>query len=144
MAETPPSPFDELIGTEWIEIGPEPPAPGSRSTDHHKQPFGLVHGGVFAALAESLCSARDHRAVGDEAWSRWRSPTAPPSCGRSPRGHVNAVARRRHRGRTTWVWDVEISDDEGRLCALVPDDDRRAARRARLARQGGASSRSGW
>ena len=34
-------------------------------------------------------------------------------------GHVNAVARTRHRGRTTWVWDVEITDDEERLCALV-------------------------
>jgi uncharacterized protein (TIGR00369 family) len=33
-------------------------------------------------------------------------------------GHVNAVARARHRGRTTWVWDVELSDDEGRVCAL--------------------------
>jgi uncharacterized protein (TIGR00369 family) len=34
-------------------------------------------------------------------------------------GHVNAVARPRHRGRTTWVWDVEISDDDERVCALV-------------------------
>ena len=30
-----------------------------------------------------------------------------------------AVARRRHRGRTTWVWEVDIADDAGRLCALV-------------------------
>ena len=34
-------------------------------------------------------------------------------------GTIHAVARRRHRGRTTWVWEVEISDDEQRLCALV-------------------------
>jgi uncharacterized protein (TIGR00369 family) len=33
-------------------------------------------------------------------------------------GTINATARRRHRGRTTWVWDVELTDDEGRLCAL--------------------------
>ena len=33
-------------------------------------------------------------------------------------GTVHALARRRHRGRTTWLWDVEISDDEGRVCAL--------------------------
>ena len=33
-------------------------------------------------------------------------------------GHVNAEARARHRGRTTWVWEVELSDDAGRLCAL--------------------------
>jgi 1,4-dihydroxy-2-naphthoyl-CoA hydrolase len=34
-------------------------------------------------------------------------------------GTIHAVARRRHRGRTTWVWEVDITDDEGRLCALV-------------------------
>jgi uncharacterized protein (TIGR00369 family) len=34
-------------------------------------------------------------------------------------GHLNAVARPRHRGRTTWVWDVEISDDDERVCALA-------------------------
>jgi uncharacterized protein (TIGR00369 family) len=34
-------------------------------------------------------------------------------------GHVNAAATPRHRGRTTWVWDVEITDDDGRVCALA-------------------------
>jgi uncharacterized protein (TIGR00369 family) len=34
-------------------------------------------------------------------------------------GHVNAAANVRHRGRTSWVWQVEITDDEGRLCALA-------------------------
>jgi uncharacterized protein (TIGR00369 family) len=33
-------------------------------------------------------------------------------------GTIHAVARRRHRGRTTWVWDVELTDDEERLCAV--------------------------
>jgi acyl-coenzyme A thioesterase PaaI-like protein len=32
---------------------------------------------------------------------------------------VHAEARRRHRGSTTWVWDVDMTDDEGRLCALA-------------------------
>jgi len=34
-------------------------------------------------------------------------------------GTVHGIARRRHRGRTTWLWDVEILDDDGRLCALT-------------------------
>ncbi len=32
-------------------------------------------------------------------------------------GTIHALATRRHRGRTTWVWDVDITDDEERLCA---------------------------
>ena len=41
------------------------------------------------------------------------------SCARSSAGRSTPMARARHRGRTTWVWEVEISDDERRLCALV-------------------------
>ena len=33
-------------------------------------------------------------------------------------GHVNGEGTPRHRGRTTWVWDVEFTDDDGRLCAI--------------------------
>jgi len=34
-------------------------------------------------------------------------------------GTVNALARRIHRGRTTWVWDVQFTDDQGRMCAVT-------------------------
>jgi 1,4-dihydroxy-2-naphthoyl-CoA hydrolase len=33
-------------------------------------------------------------------------------------GAIHASARARHRGRTTWVWEVEAVDDAERLCAL--------------------------
>ena len=48
-------------------------------------------------------------------------------------GTIHAVATRKHRGRTTWVWEVEITDDQGRLCVLtrmtvaVRDPTRRAS-----------------
>ena len=34
-------------------------------------------------------------------------------------GTIHAVARRRHGGRTTAVWEVDVTDDAGRLCAVV-------------------------
>jgi uncharacterized protein (TIGR00369 family) len=34
-------------------------------------------------------------------------------------GNVNGLATPRRRGRTAWVWEIEITDDDGRLCALV-------------------------
>jgi uncharacterized protein (TIGR00369 family) len=34
-------------------------------------------------------------------------------------GVVHALATRLHRGRTTWVWDVQFSDDAGRTCAVT-------------------------
>ena len=34
-------------------------------------------------------------------------------------GAIEVEARARHRGRTTWVWDAEVTDAEERLCALA-------------------------
>jgi uncharacterized protein (TIGR00369 family) len=34
-------------------------------------------------------------------------------------GTIHAKATRRHKGRTTWVWEVEIFDDDGNLCVLT-------------------------
>jgi uncharacterized protein (TIGR00369 family) len=34
-------------------------------------------------------------------------------------GYITAVATRKHGGRTTWVWEVEMHDDQDRLCALA-------------------------
>jgi hypothetical protein len=37
-------------------------------------------------------------------------------------GVVHARAMRIHAGRTTWIWDVECSDDDGRVCAVSRAD----------------------
>jgi 1,4-dihydroxy-2-naphthoyl-CoA hydrolase len=88
-------------------------------TDAHKQPAGLVHGGVFASIAESITSVGTWWAVQEDGKSAQglsnQTSFLRPILG----GTIHAVARARHRGRTTWVWEVENSDDEGRLCSLV-------------------------
>jgi uncharacterized protein (TIGR00369 family) len=33
-------------------------------------------------------------------------------------GTMYATAARRHRGRTTWVWEVELADDAERVCVV--------------------------
>src|SRR5919201_1586081 len=80
---------------------------------------GLVHGGVFASMAESMCSAATWLGVKDDGMAAMGQANSATFLRPITQGHVHATARCRHRGRTTWVWDVEITDDEGRLCALV-------------------------
>jgi uncharacterized protein (TIGR00369 family) len=111
--------FDALYGLEVLELSDELVRAKVVVKEHHMQPMGLVHGGVFASIAESLASAATAVSViGDgnaaQGLSNQTSFLRP-----IVDGTIHAVARRRHRGRTTWVWEVEISDDEDRLCALV-------------------------
>lgn len=77
-------------------------------SDRLKQPLGLVHGGVYAVIADRITAA-DGRAISNQT-SFLRPITE---------GAIHVTARRRHRGRTTAVWEVDVTDDASRLCALV-------------------------
>ena len=111
--------FDRLYGLELVSASDEEIRARVPVRDELLQPAGLVHGGVFASIAESITSMATWAAVhGDGRTARGLSNQTSflrPIVG----GTIHAVGRRRHRGRTTWVWEVEITDDEDRLCALV-------------------------
>jgi 1,4-dihydroxy-2-naphthoyl-CoA hydrolase len=109
----------ELIGIEGYEATEDRAAARLPVTPRILQPYGVVHGGAYAALAESVCSAATDTAVSAEGMTAMGQSIQVTFLRPIVAGHVNAEARARHRGRTTWVWDVELTDDEGRLCALA-------------------------
>lgn len=110
--------LDETLGFEGYERESEELARGRmRVVDAVRQPFGIVHGGAMAALAESVTSRATYETVGPEMIAMGMSNET-KFLRPVEDGVVAAVARARHRGRTTWIWDVELSDGEGRLCAL--------------------------
>ena len=80
------------------------------------QPYGLVHGGVYAALAETAAS------WGAAAWLGERGRTVGISNQTDflrpvREGTLRAEATPLARGRTTQLWQVAISDQRGRLVA---------------------------
>jgi 1,4-dihydroxy-2-naphthoyl-CoA hydrolase len=114
-----PSGFAEDIGVEWLSLDPDDARARIAIEPRHLQPYGVVHGGVFASLAESLTSAATYGAVRDEGMVAMGQANDTTFLRPVSDGYVNASAKARHRGRTTWVWDVEITDDDGRVCALA-------------------------
>jgi 1,4-dihydroxy-2-naphthoyl-CoA hydrolase len=111
--------FDGLYGLELLTLSEEEATGQVRVRDELKQPAGIVHGGVFASIAETLASVATWSAVRDTGQAALGLSNQTSFLRPILDGTIHAVARRRHRGRTTWVWEVEISDDDGRLCALV-------------------------
>ncbi len=111
--------FDALYGLEVLEIDDERVRAQVAVRDELKQPMGLVHGGVLASIAESITSLATFRAVFPDGSSAQGLSNQTSFVRPISEGTIHAAARRRHRGRTTWVWDVDISDDQGRLCAMV-------------------------
>jgi 1,4-dihydroxy-2-naphthoyl-CoA hydrolase len=106
-----------VLGFEHLSVAEDRATACFEVETKHKQPFGLVHGGVYAALAEGLTSEATARAVGPDGMVAQGMANNLSFLRPVFEGTVHAEAIRRHRGRTTWVWDVDMTDQEGHLCA---------------------------
>jgi uncharacterized protein (TIGR00369 family) len=107
----------ERLGIEFVEIG-DHFIRGRMPVDHRtKQPYGVVHGGASVVLAETLgscgadyCTPVGHRIVGlDINANHIRGVGS---------GWVHGVARPVHIGRSTQVWQIDMTDDEGRTSCV--------------------------
>ncbi len=83
------------------------------------QPLGMVHGGVYAAIAETLASTGTARGVYATGGTALGMANNTSFLRPITRGTVHGSAVAVHRGRTSWVWDVEMRDDHDRLCATA-------------------------
>ncbi|HEX3691892.1 MAG TPA: PaaI family thioesterase [Solirubrobacteraceae bacterium] len=111
--------FDRLYGLELLECSESEVRARVLVGDRHKQPAGLVHGGLYASVAESIASLATGMTVLDEGNVAMGLSNSTSFLRPITAGTVHAHAVRLHRGRTTWVWDVTFSDDEQRTCALT-------------------------
>jgi uncharacterized protein (TIGR00369 family) len=118
MGEVLPSPFDNHYGLEIDEATEELVRAHVPVVEHVLQPVGLVHGGVHASIAEALASVGTNVGVVPEGNIGLGMSNNSAFLRSIREGTIHAVARRIHRGRSTWVWDVEMTDDAGRLCAV--------------------------
>ena len=97
--------------------------------DRHRQIHGLVHGGVYTSIVETVGSVGAWVADGNS-----NQDASNPSGERTGRdvvgldnhtsfvravreGTLHVLAEPIHRGRRTQLWEVRISDDQGRLAA---------------------------
>lgn len=111
--------FDRLYGLELLEWSAEEVTAVVPLRDELMQPAGLLHGGVYSSIAEAVASLGTALTVLEDGQTAVGLSNSTSFLRPISAGTVHAIARRRHRGRTTWVWDVEFTDDAGRLCALT-------------------------
>ena len=109
--------LDSHLGFEIIEVKEDSARGRVPVWNRTVQPYGIMHGGVYAALAESLASMATAAAVWDDGNIAMGMSNNTSFLRPATEGHVTGTAIRRHRGRTTWIWDIDMADDQGRLCA---------------------------
>ena len=112
-----PQDFDASYGLELTDCSEEMARGHVEVRDELRAAGGFVHGGVYGAIADALATrgtaagvaGNGQQAVGLASQMTVMHPIS--------EGTLHATVTRRHRGRTTWVWEVEIADDGGRLSA---------------------------
>ena len=111
--------FEGFLGLQWLELTEEAAHVRFAVREDLKQPLGLLHGGIYCAVAESVASVATVRAV----WSDGKTGSGlsnsasflrPMTC-----GVVDVRARCRGHDEREWTWSHEFRDERERLCALV-------------------------
>jgi uncharacterized protein (TIGR00369 family) len=106
--------FDATIGLEYTEVTPDRVRAQWTVTPTLHQPAGIQHGGVYCSVVESLAS------IGGSVWLGERGHVVGVNNNtdflRATReGTLTAEATPIHRGRTSQLWEVRITDEQGRL-----------------------------
>lgn len=111
--------FDRLFGYSELHYGDGEMTARIPVQADLLQPFGLVHGGLYASVAETLASMGTYLGVHEQGMAAMGLSNQTSFIRPITAGHVNVRAKAIHRGRTTWIWEVEVHDDDDRLCAVT-------------------------
>ena len=111
--------FEGFLALDWLELGPDSVHVKFTVRENLKQPLGLLHGGIFSAVAETVASVATVNRVWQDGYvgaglSNYASFLRPVS-----EGTIDVVAMLRGQDDREWTWGHEFRDEEGRLCALV-------------------------
>ena len=106
-----------LLGMEFLEVGDDFIRGRVPVDSRTRQPYGLLHGGVSVVLAETLgscgamyASPEGYRAVGlDINANHLKGATS---------GWVTGITRPVHIGRTTSVWQIDMTNDAGEMTCV--------------------------
>jgi len=107
------------LGIEYLEVGDNYITARMPVDERTRQPFGLLHGGASVVLAETLGSIASFLALPD--------PTNQQAVGLDinanhirgvKSGWVYGKVTSLHLGRTTHVWEIKITNEEGKLVCI--------------------------
>ena len=82
------------------------------------QPYGLLHGGASVVLAETLGSTASHLCIDSSKFYCVGLEVNANHLRGVRSGRVTAVARPVHLGRTTHVWDIRLTGEDGKASCI--------------------------
>ncbi len=111
--------FEGWLALEWLELEPDSAHVRLEVRENLKQPLGLLHGGIYSAVAETVASVATVNNVWQDGYvgaglSNYASFLRPVT-----EGTLDVIATLRGHDEREWTWGHEFRDEADRLCALV-------------------------
>jgi 1,4-dihydroxy-2-naphthoyl-CoA hydrolase len=108
----------EFIGIQFSAIGDDFLSATMPVDDRTKQPYGLLHGGASAALAETIGSVASALVIDQSKFICVGLEINANHIRSARSGFVTANCKPIHLGSTTHVWDIRITDEENKLICI--------------------------
>nr|WP_194945995.1 PaaI family thioesterase [Mycolicibacterium malmesburyense]CRL72877.1 phenylacetic acid degradation-like protein [Mycolicibacterium malmesburyense] len=110
--------FDSELGLTYLDLGPDGGRAQLTVTEKLLQPYGIVHGGVYCSIVESLASVSAAVWLTDHGGGNVVGVNNNTDFLRAiSSGTVTAVSTPIHRGRRQQLWQITITDDNDKLVA---------------------------
>ena len=105
----------ELLGMEIVEIGDDYLVGKMPIDERTFQPLKMLHGGASVALAETLGSVASFMIIDPENQYTVCSSIQANHIRPGTSGHANGKTSLVHKGKSSHIWNVDITNDEGKL-----------------------------
>ena len=102
--------FESILGLRVIDVSASKAVGEIEIVGHHLQPYGMVHGGVFSSMVETLASYGAALWASDQGWFGAVGISNATDFLRATRtGTLRGEAVPVHQGRTQQIWQVVIT-----------------------------------
>ncbi len=109
--------LDGLLGVEHVEVTADRVVVRFTITDHHLQPFGIPHGGIYCAVHESTASMAGQVWLGTKGVVVGTNNSTDFLRQAKNGDTITVTATPIHRGRTQQLWHLDSLNQDGRLIA---------------------------
>ena len=110
--------MSDYLGIRFIEVGEETLKATMPATARTKQPIGIIHGGANVVLAETIASTAANCVVDLDMCYCVGLEINANHIRSVKEGLVTAVTRPIHIGRTTQIWQIDITNEAGKLTCV--------------------------
>lgn len=109
--------FNKSMGLRFIKAVPDEFVAEIKIDERHLQPYGIVHGGVYSGMVETLCSTGAALNVYSEGKTAVGLENATSFLRAVRSGTIRCTARPIFTGKRSHVWEAKVTDGRGRLVA---------------------------